>query len=386
MNWTTPMDVRAKLARRWRSGEFLSAYVRGDEFVPLSIPIRGPTAAQIGARYDDVREWCRGWDSAAGVRLERRAVGGKIFGTNEIPARAHVANFSTLTSLLRASADVRSMDTIRAQTANAVPELLDWLAAKPMTALQHADVWPRLLSCVRWIRDHESAAVYLRQVDAEGVDTKFVEAHRSVLGALLDHVLVDDRIDRSWPASQFVKRYRFRTKPSYVRFRVFGDPAPFPLGISELTLRADELTALAPAVSRVYIVENDVTYLAFPDVVDAMVIFGSGYALSRLGMVSWLGERELHYWGDIDTHGFAILDRLRQHFPAAKSMLMDRATLLAHELHWQREDSQVNTALQHLEPSEAQLYHDLVEDTFGESVRLEQERIRFGIVRAATDG
>ena len=44
----------------------------------------------------------------------------------------------------------------------------------------------------------------------------------------------------------------------------------------------------------------------------------------------WLKGRPLHYWGDIDTHGFAMLDRVRAIFPAAESFLMDRETLCAH--------------------------------------------------------
>ena len=49
-------------------------------------------------------------------------------------------------------------------------------------------------------------------------------------------------------------------------------------------------------------------------------------------MSRWAGcaSLDLVYWGDLDTHGFAILNRLRECFPHARSMLMDRATLLAH--------------------------------------------------------
>jgi len=38
---------------------------------------------------------------------------------------------------------------------------------------------------------------------------------------------------------------------------------------------------------------------------------------------------EIHHWGDIDRHGFAILDELRSHHGRAASFLMDRKTLLA---------------------------------------------------------
>lgn len=76
-------------------------------------------------------------------------------------------------------------------------------------------------------------------------------------------------------------------------------------------------------------VENEITYLAFPLPGDAIVIFGGGYAVDALGPLGWLTDLDLTYWGDIDTHGFAILNRLRHRFGHARSMLMDRATLLA---------------------------------------------------------
>ena len=58
-----------------------------------------------------------------------------------------------------------------------------------------------------------------------------------------------------------------------------------------------------------------------------------------LAQAAWLRQCHVHYWGDIDTHGFAILDRLRAHLPHARSLLMDRATLLEFEVHWGVEDT-----------------------------------------------
>ncbi|WP_426514804.1 Wadjet anti-phage system protein JetD domain-containing protein [Dactylosporangium sp. McL0621] len=111
-------------------------------------------------------------------------------------------------------------------------------------------------------------------------------------------------------------------------------------------------------------------------------MFGGGYALSTLQPLRWLTE-QLIYWGDIDTHGFAILSRLRQLFPATRSMLMDRATLLAHQTQWVREPAPASAHLPALDDPEADLYRELVEDVLGPSIRLEQERIRFSTVRAA---
>ncbi len=133
----------------------------------------------------------------------------------------------------------------------------------------------------------------------------------------------------------------------------------------------------------VYVIENEVTYLAFPASENAMVIFGGGYAVSSLERLPWLTGTGLVYWGDIDTHGFAILDRLRRRFPHARSMLMDRGTLLAHRSQWVTEPSQVVTPLDLLDPDEASLYRDLADGALGPAVRLEQERVRFSALEQA---
>jgi hypothetical protein len=129
-------------------------------------------------------------------------------------------------------------------------------------------------------------------------------------------------------------------------------------------------------------VENEVTCLAFPLVPRSLLIFGGGYAVSRVVGLHWLRDVPLYYWGDIDTHGFRILDLLRSHLPDVRSMLMDRATLLAHDAHWDREPSPVNVHLEHLTPDEAALYRDLVEDAYGPAVRLEQERVSYPLLEA----
>ena len=103
------------------------------------------------------------------------------------------------------------------------------------------------------------------------------------------------------PRSDFAGRYGFRGKPTYLRFRVPGGR------FSELTVRTDELPAPPDGVRQVYVVENETTYLAFPLGPGAMVVFGGGYAVSTLRHAPWLAGIRLAYWGDLDTHGFAML-------------------------------------------------------------------------------
>jgi len=99
-----------------------------------------------------------------------------------------------------------------------------------------------------------------------------------------------------------------------------------------------------------------------------------------LQSASWMSGAHIYYWGDIDTHGFAMLDRLRGVFPNARSFLINRETLMAHRPLWVREHAPYRAGLSRLEPDEHALFDDLVYDRLGENARLEQERISYAFL------
>ena len=138
-------------------------------------------------------------------------------------------------------------------------------------------------------------------------------------------------------------------------------------------------------IGRVYIAENEINGLAFPDVAAGIVIFGGGYGIDRLADIEWLKTREVIYWGDIDTHGFTILDRLRASLPETRAILMDAGTLLAHRALWGTEDKDKRFmgTLSRLNDAERVLFEQLRDDVFGERIRMEQERLGFGWVSEA---
>jgi hypothetical protein len=376
--WTRPAEVRAWLDRKWQSGALLTAFAEGKDWEPLGVPLRGPVAGEIAERLAEVQEWAAEWGRVGRgpLRVEYKKVGGRHVGANMIPGRAWIDGYDHAWELLGVRAEVRRFSSLAHATAESCPRLVPWVTRRPMQLLRLTDLWDKLLSTVRWIDEWQSPGMYLRQLDVPGVDTKFIERHRGVLAELLDLQLGPDRIDAE--AADFAGRYRFRRKPGYVRFRSssFG-------GFSELSVRADELAAPPSNASRAYVVENEITYLAFPLPGGAIVIFGGGYAVDVLEPLSWLTDLDLVYWGDIDTHGFAILNRLRHRFGHARSMLMDRATLLAHRDQWVTEPRPAVARLDLLDAEEAELHRDLVDGTLGPSVRLEQERIRFAAIERA---
>jgi hypothetical protein len=383
--WSTPASVRARLRKKWDTGVILAERSRGAGFTPIDLPLRTPKAAELGPRYAEVAAWAREWAGQRGpLTVTMKVVGKRGVGANAIPDRVGIQTFDDLTRFLSTTAQAGRYDELLGLTDQLLPQLRSWVIDKPMRALAHQQHFERLLACVAWLLDNTSRGLYLRQIDVPGVDTKFIEEHRGIVSTLLEAA---GNGPVAQDASDFASRYGFHSKPSRVRFRLL-DPleSVFPAGITDLELRADELAALRLGVDRVFLVENEVTCLAFPPVPRSLLIFGGGYGISRVGRLGWLRELPLYYWGDIDTHGFRILDQLRASFPTVCSMLMDRATLVAHETRWDRELAPVNADLTHLTGDEAALYRELVEDSFGPAIRLEQERISYPMVEAAIAG
>ncbi len=388
--WTTPAEIEARVRRRWDSAALLRDHAHGRPFEPLSVPLRGPNAGEIAEHLERARAWVaaleRGANRRGGptYRLERRAVGGRALGSNRLPVRAWVESYDAAWRLLDVAAEVASFDALLETTGERQPALSDWARDHPLRVLSLAADWQRLLDAAGWIASHGGQGRYLREIDVAGVDTKFVERHRGVLADLLE-VLRPDGVDLDAPRTGLAGRYGYLHKPDYVRLRfgpdAFGGGAL--AGLSEATLRVDELASLAPTAPRVFVLENETTYLAFPVRPDSVVVFGGGYTVGVVGALPWLADREVWYWGDLDTHGFAILSRLRHTVPHAGSLLMDRGTLLAHRELWGTEPRPTRAHLDRLTPAEGDLYHDLVEDTLGPAVRLEQERIGWGSVEAA---
>ena len=391
-DWTTPAELRAQALRRWDRGELLAELVAPADLFPLRLTLRVPSSSDLSERFDAVRGWAAELQqgSRTGYRLVLREVRHRVIGQNKLPDEAWLDTLDDALRLIGKTREARAFQTLLAATRERQQALLPWLQRQPLRALGLAEVWPRLLDLVAWLQVHPRPGVYLRQVDLAGIHSKFIEAQRGVLAELLDLALPAEAVDtRASGAAQFARRYGFRDKPARVRLR-FLDPrhAGWVPGLdaadADYTLSQQAFAKLEPAVRRVFITENEINFLAFPAAADSLLVFGAGYGFDALAQAGWLHQRELHYWGDIDTHGFAILDQLRSHFPHAQSFLMDRDTLLAHQAQWTEEPQPTQRELPRLSPDEQRLYDDLrwrrLRD---EPLRLEQERIAFGRVEWA---
>lgn len=392
MKWSTPADLRQQVQRWWDKGDILTALLPTEAGVETTFPrrlvLKTPSANELRDHFAAVRDWSQQLRAMPHLRLEMRDFRHLVFGQNSLPAAVWLDDAAKGVALLGKQKEARIFAQIGASTATRQPKLLSWLAKRPLRALELVNVWEKLLAVVDWLLAHPRPGVYLRQMDIPGVHSKLVEAQRSVLSELLDLVLPESNIDnRASGINQFNRRYGFLDKPDRIRLR-WLDPycSPLPaLDQADLTLDAPSFARLGRMVDRVFITENETNFLAFPAVANALIIFGAGYGFAALSRTAWLHDCQIHYWGDIDTHGFAILDELRNHFPHVESLLMDRQTFLADTTLWGNESTPQQRELHHLTSDEQALYDDLRDNRLGMNLRLEQERVALGLIQAALD-
>ncbi|MEU6136317.1 Wadjet anti-phage system protein JetD domain-containing protein [Nocardioides sp. NPDC047086] len=367
--------MTAKVRRRWSDGSLLRAFADGQSFPVVDVSLRGPKAAEIGDDLEAVRSWVAKLDGGrrGGSRYELiwTSIGGRHFGRNQVPDRAVVATYEQAWSLLGVRAEVARFADMLALTGD-IEAVRAWTLAHPHRAIDLAAEWERLLAAYNWLDSHRGSGRYLREITAPGVDTKFAERHRSVLAGMLGV---------SSTAPGFLKGLGLRAKPELVRLRV-SPGLGLPSSMSELAVRADELADLSLAPRSALVIENEITYLSVDVHHRGVVLWGKGFDVDKVGRLPWLADVTVDYWGDLDTHGFAILDRLRAWLPQTRSVLMDRETLMAHRDRWVVEDRPTRAALTRLTTDERHLYQDLVEDRFGTNVRLEQERVDWAWVGA----
>lgn len=344
--------------------------VGDDASLPFGIPLHPPTEVQALVSVSAAVTWAKSWEGTADVLwTERRWAS---LGAQRIPERVQlttpeaVAAFAGKTThWQRASSRAKALlDLVQPphtdRFANAVGR-----SATELAALAPED-FTRLAGVLEWLRVHTASGLYIRQLPIRGVDTKWVQKYRPL-------------VTRLHEAATGRSGLGLADKPDLVRVR-FLDPVLAPGGLADLAAPVTELAAMDLRPEVVYVFENLESVLAMPPLPGAVVVHGSGYAVDRLARIPWIRDHGVVYWGDLDSHGFGILNRLRAQDIAVVTVLMDVATLEAFKDLCGHEPKPAVGFMQHLLPEELAVLEQL---TARGNVRLEQERIDWATALAA---
>jgi len=369
----TPEELRRRLQSRWQNQR--RNWLLGEGEWPLSLGTEPPTEAKVLAEWTRFDQWLAQWRevahrSANAVRHEARSW--PRIGEQKLPC---VWQFATpeavateLGQVARWSQAKQRFDLLAAWKGDAT-----WRSELSRHFELLADLddaqFQRLCTVVEWLWRHPASGLYPRQLPISGIDTKWLDSYRSVTAAWVGAL-------RACETRDFYVATGLRAAPDRLRMRLLDPALRESLGgLSDIEAPAGEFMGLKLPVQSVLIVENLVTGLACESLPGTIVFMRRGYAVDALAKLPWLSQLPVYYWGDIDTHGLAILSRLRSYLPQARALMMDEATLLAFRGLWGKEEKQ-HAALefQHLAEEEQRLYRALREGEYRQ-VRLEQERI-----------
>ena len=374
-----PTDVRVLLRRRFdnRHRDWFDTPDGGEDW-PLTIPLGVPTEQAAKSRLDAALAWVGAWQSWRGAgRLQWTERRWRTLGTQRVPESLYLDGARDVATWL---GEVERWDRAcrrRAETGQRWPMLTGRLGRFFDVLADYPDPdFERLIATLVWLERHPDSGLYLRQLPIPGLDTKWIEMRKAVLAEMLCGVT-----NRTDPSGDLYTLCGLRRPPVRLRMRVLDPVLRARVGgLGDLTVPIEELEQLDLAPRHVVIVENLQTGLAFGNLPGTVLFMALGYGVDLLTRVSWVRGASCFYWGDIDTHGFAILSLLRSQLPTVRSLFMDEQILLAHHSLWTSEASQhAAQELPHLDPTEQALYHALKRHILGSAVRLEQERISWNI-------
>lgn len=356
----TPSDLRARAKKLFdRDGRAWAAEQQTD--VVLDVPLHPPTEREALDDLDRVRQWVGAWRGVGedvGIELEWVVRSWSRIGSQEVPVRAMLRGPD---AIARAAGEadrwrllVARLDELRALTGSAAGGVLR-AQARAIADLDGTD-FGRLVEVLTWLRENPASGRLVRELPIRGIHTKWIESRRGLVEAL-------------HRAGSGAVGLGLREPSPLVRIRVL-DPSLAFHGLTDVSAPADDLAAILIRPERVFVFENLATLLAMPDVPRTVAVHGGGHRVDLVARLPW--AHTVTYWGDLDSHGFAILNRLRARGVDATSALMDADTLFAHRDLWGIDPDPNVGVFEHLTPSERATLQSLSAEG---NIRLEQERI-----------
>lgn len=286
----------------------------------LDLPLNPPTEKAALADIAGAIAWARAWDGvdADGVEVVWTERNWPSAGTQRVPLRLRISGAHAIALFAGTGAHWTRLAACATKLGERMPSTGGSTATAVrrhvLTITGYADAeFDQLLDVVDWLVSNPASGRRIRELPVRGVDTKWLERHRSVAEDLF-------RARTGLPGLGLAE------SKSLIRVR-FLDEALRPGGIVDAALPVAGLAALDIRPGVVFVFENLESVLAMPDVPGAVVVHGSGYAAGRLAAVPWIRAARLVYWGDLDSDGFQILSRLRSGGVDVASILMDVAAV-----------------------------------------------------------
>jgi len=355
----------------------------------ITLSLNAPSEEAVLSNLSAIRAWVDSWSAFASIvetrnrRWQRTGTAQTIPEKLVFPTPEAVADFiGKKNEWKRAGARLEELAVLWPACRGAEQALRNIL-------FEYEDVdFSIIRDLICEVTSRSVAGLALRQLNVPGMHTKWPEKHKS-----LDIKHLFESASGTTIEGDFFEALGIKKPVLRLGVRVLcPDLRRFTGGLRDIEVSLEDLGAMTWKPDRCLLVENDQTFEALSDEPGLVVIKARGNSVSRLAELSWHPRKAL-YWGDLDTHGFFILNEARRAFPGMGSVLMDEGTLLSHRPFWVNENSQKATSSRapysdRLTQEELEVYTRLLDGSYARklnfvgNVRLEQERISWEYVQS----
>ena len=372
----SPRELADKLARQWQDTDLReSRLLTPESAFPFTLPIGKPSPSLVASDLTRVKQHIESWRSVTVGHINFKEVSYRATaGGVGIPIGWEIRNpdewiqasasqtlrneFTHLSAMIAETHEQFHRILIRQRSLSrgtAVAEVVQ--ASKLALALEPG----------------YARGKPLRTLSLEGIDTKFFERNQRLITALLD-VRFDGEVGEAGLIS-FLD-----AAPEGEHWLLVVDLNGSQLPFRRLRITTQELQSTELPADRIIIVENERCLHQLPETPNTIAVLGCGFDLTWT-QATWLQDKRVAYWGDIDTWGLALLAKARTNIPSLLPLLMTEAVFKSHRESSVPEPVHANSdPSRNLTPEEHSLFHLLRTEERG---RLEQEFLPIPLVHKA---
>ena len=367
-------DIYQKLHKIYNKGDILKEYIEPKGLFPIVIKLKKVQQKDIQGNFSLLLKQIKNLKDSP-FDVEYKQFDFKRLGMQTLPISIKINTIEEYCDIMDKVEVYERFIILYQKVIGKYPLLKEMIYKKPMLILEYTNEWDKLFLIIDYLVDKKAPNIYIRELVLDGIDTKFIESYKKIIDIFVSEIKGVESL-KSIGEYEFEKKYNFKYPQSQVRFRILDDALKI-AGLDDLTLNIDDFKNLKIECEKVFIVENKITFLSFPRCTNSIVIFGSGYSIGKLKDTTWLQDKKIYYWGDIDIDGFAILSQVRGYFSQTRSLCMDIKTADRFQDMAVSYKNKKFPELEHLTKDEDELYKRLIFDYYGESIRIEQEKIPF---------
>lgn len=325
-------DIKQKSSKWWDDGSFLSATVLGtDGYFPKEISKIGKVdRTALHVNYTTILKEQEALVNASkdkkgfGYELHWKEVNNQKTGKNKFIDKISFSNQTDFLKFLGRERDFERFNENVKKILNEFPELKKWVAQNPISVVQYAKEWDDLLKVCRYFKAyHIPNRYFIRELPIQ-IHTKFIERNENIIDKLLVE-LIPERINLD--GKDFCSKFFLKQKERLIRIRILCAELKNSFAYEDFAVRLSDFKKQAVQCKNIFLTENEMNFLTLPELKDSIAIWsGGGFNVANIANISWLEERSIYYWGDLDAAGLLILQQLKTYYPNSQSLMMDRST------------------------------------------------------------